>query len=281
MLTTFLAGLAIATKTPADWIWGVTVDDTTDIVGIVDSLSHFSKRPTARVVFDPGAAPSFYSADVAAIHGVADVMGEPVDSEPANSAMTVDQYRARMVTYMDALRSNVDIWEIGNEVNGDWTGASLTVGRKVTAAYQEAKKRGYKTAITLFYSDLYKGTGRDMVLWSLLNLPSPVRSGVDYVFISYYPTSATAAMPNWTGIFGSLSRVFWRAKFGFGELGLATEGGDLSTDKAAKTKLLQNYYGMASPYPPRFVGGYFWWTFVQDAVPKSKTMWTTLSTFIK
>jgi len=260
-------------------LWGVTIDDTTNIVQIVDGLANFPVRTTARVVFDTGMPPSSYKSDLDSIHKVANVMGEPIDSDPHNTKLTVAQYRARMVRYMDAFPSTVDIWEIGNEVNGEWTGSPAIMGQKIAAAYDEAKKRGLKTAITLFYSDSYNGTSRDMALWSTVNVPQYVRDGVDYVLVSHYPTAVLGG-PNWTTVFDSLGGAYGKAKLGFGELGLATESGELSTDNGAKMRLMKRFYSMPSPNPARYIGGYFWWTFAEDAVPRSSGFWKTLAGLI-
>lgn len=279
MLTSLLFGLALRQTPASQWLWGVTVDDTTNIVQIVDALGKMPARTTTRVVFDPGMSPSSYSADVAAIHNVANVMGEPIDSEPYNTKLTVAQYRARMVRFMDGLPSTVDIWEIGNEVNGEWTGAPSIMGQKIAAAYDEAKKRGLKTAVTLFYSDSYAGTTRDMARWSSLYIPRYVREGVDYVLVSHYPTT-TQGGPNWSRVFRDLGVAYRKAKLGFGELGLATPDGNLSTDAVAKQQLIKKFYAMPSPNPTRYIGGYFWWTFAEDAVPRSTATWKTLASVI-
>jgi hypothetical protein len=55
---------------------------------------------------------------------------------------------------------------------------------------------------------------------------------------------------------------------GFGEVGL---------EKPAKDKpaYLRRYYAIR-PDVPRFIGGYFWWFFTQDCVPKTKPLWPIL-----
>jgi hypothetical protein len=195
--------------------------------------------------------------------------------------MTVDEYRLRMSSFMDKMGKYVDIWEVGNEVNGDWTGASKTVAAKVAAGMQEAKSRSRKTAVTLFYDPDFVGTDRDMATWSRKYLSTTVRNGADYLLVSFYPTSATGKHPDWTKIFTELGKVFPNAKLGFGELGLANPDGTLSTNVRNKKALIQRYYTMAAPIPTRYIGGYFWWTFAEDAVPKTKTFWSTFYDVIR
>ena len=38
---------------------------------------------------------------------------------------------------MSRLGTSVDLWEIGNEVNGNWTGRYSTVEAKLTDAYRD------------------------------------------------------------------------------------------------------------------------------------------------
>jgi len=276
VIGTILASLTLTAtaRVSTDWIWGVTLDTVDNPSGIVTALSTLPARATARVVFDPGTTPADYKAALTSIHAVANVMGEPVDSEPHNSSLTVEQYRQRMATFMDGLKGVVDIWEIGNEVNGEWTGNSRTMAAKISAGYAEAKKRGLKTSLTLYYQDSDWGTLRDMAAWGRLYLPADVRGGVDYVFVSFYPTTATGTHPNWAKHFGRLVSLFPRAKFGFGELGLAKADGSLSEDTNGKAALIRRYYGMSAFPTSRFVGGYFWWTFQEDALGATG-LWST------
>ncbi|AIE87817.1 putative transmembrane protein [Fimbriimonas ginsengisoli Gsoil 348] len=259
----------------------MTLDNAWDATPIVTAVTPFWKKVTTRVVFDPGVAPTDYLSTVKKIHLVANVLGEPVDSEPENTSLTVAQYRQRFSTYMTTLGKNVDIWEIGNEVNGEWTGPSATMAQKISGAFQEAKSRQIKTALTLFYSDDSLNTDREMVTWSRKYLSSTVLNGVDYVLVSFYPTTATGSHPNWTKIFTDLAALYPNAKLGFGELGLANEDGTLSTNAAAKKALIQRYYKLADPIKSRFVGGYFWWEFQEDAVPKYKPLWRTFFDLIR
>jgi hypothetical protein len=168
----------------------------------------------------------------------------------------------------------VNIWEIGNEVNGDWTCPSMEMGEKLYGTYCQAQSMHLQTALTLFYSPYFIGTDREMVTWSLTYLSATVRNGVDYVLVSYYPTTI-AGGPHWPAIFKRLGAVFPNAKLGFGELGLANPDGTLSNNQAGKSALIRKMYDAGSFYPGRYIGGYFWWTFAEDAVPQGTGLWRT------
>lgn len=278
-----LAALAVAARFSVESsIWkGITIDSCYEADAVVASLSGLKSRPITRVVLDPGTSPKDYSAAVAKMHTVSDIMGSAVDSAPPNGNLTVEAYRARMSEFMDGLGKDVDVWEIGNEVNGDWTGDSATMGAKIQAGFEEAKARKRPTALTLFYSDYYQGKDREMSAWAMQYLSAAVRNGVDYVLVSFYTDTATGPQPDWEKQFAALGRVFPKAKLGFGELGLRKADFTLSDDEAGKAALIRRYYNMPSPCAKRFIGGYFWWTFRQDAVPKSKPLWSVFQEVIR
>lgn len=286
-----MAGLAIAVltalaahATPAGstsgWMWGVTVDNLDEPAQIADSLRRLPVKPTTRIVFDESSGPAYYKEALAQIHPVGPILGEPIDSA-LTKKVSVDQYRDRMLWYMEELKGLVDIWEIGNEINGDWGGDSPTVAAKVTAAWQEAETRQVPSAITLFYSDHYLGTDREMNAWSKRYLPETVRKGVDYVLVSFYPHRARGVHPQWGFIFRELAKTFPNAKLGFGELGLANADFTLNKDVVANQELIRRYYRMPAPLPDRYIGGYFWWTFRQDAVPYRRKLWNTFAEVMK
>jgi hypothetical protein len=186
-----------------------------------------------------------------------------------------------MADFMDVLGNRVDIWEVGNEANGDWTDDSHRMGEKIAAALEEAKKRRRKAALCLFYSDYYLGTDREMATWAKDNLSPSVRKRLDYVLVSFYPASADGEHPDWKAQFAKLGQVFPKAKLGFGELGLRNADFTLSNDETQKAALIQRYYRMPSPLPGRYVGGYFWWTFRQDAATKESRLWKTFEEAIR
>jgi hypothetical protein len=273
---TALAAHTTPVGTTSGWMWGVTVDNLDEPALIADSLRRLPVKPTTRIVFDESAGPTYYKEALTQIRTAGPIMGEPIDSV-LTKKVTVDQYRDRMKWYMEELKGLVDIWEIGNEVNGDWGGDSPSVAAKITAAWQEAEMRQVPSAITLFYSDHYKGTDRDMDAWSKKYLPESVRQGIDYVLVSFYPHQAKGAHPQWGFIFRELAKTFPNAKLGFGELGLANPDYTLNKDVVANRDLIRRYYRMAPPLKDRYIGGYFWWTFRQDAVPHQRKLWGTFA----
>lgn len=248
-------------------LYGVTVDGVDDMAGVVDALAHLSRIPTVRIVFDEGVAAPHYAAPVAAIRRVAYVMGELVDSSTLRQ-YNVQQMRERTAAYVDTLGEHVDIWEIGNEINGEWTGRTRDVVDKTLAAYDTVKQRGGRTALTLYYNEgCAEQASRTLFDWAGRNLPPRLREGLDYVFISYYEDDCKIAPPDWNAVFDRLGALFPNAVLGFGEVG--------TRHAARKSMQIAHYYGQAIAHP-RFAGGYFWWYFRQDMVPRSRPLWSNI-----
>lgn len=248
-------------------LYGVTVDAVDNVPAVVDALAHLSRTPTVRIVFDEGMDAPHYAGPVAAIRHVAYVMGELVDSSTLKQYTTL-QLRERTAAYLHTLGKNVDVWEIGNEINGEWTGPTRDVVDKTMAAYEVIKAGGGRVALTLYYNEgCAEQPSRTMFGWVERNLPPRLRDGLDYVFISFYEDDCKIAPPDWSAVFGRLGELFPRAMLGFGEVG--------TRHIARKAALIAHYYGLAITHP-RFVGGYFWWYFRQDMVPRSRPLWRSL-----
>lgn len=97
---------------------GVTVTDPWRTSAVVASLAALPRKATARIVFDEFVAASEYGDIPARIHAVANTMGEILDSAYVDQ-YSVAEYKARTQEYLDRFGKDIDIWEIGNEVNGE------------------------------------------------------------------------------------------------------------------------------------------------------------------
>ncbi len=261
-------------------IYGVTLDDITNVSGIINSLSAIVHMPTARIVFDAANGPDYYLAPIQQIHPHSYVMGQILDStDMAN--ISVASFQSRAQSYVNLLGSNVDIWEIGNEINGSWVGSdTAATGDKVRAAYDVVHQAKGATALTFFWegnptdaNNCVDGPGYDMFGWIQNFLANPandrVRLGLDYVFISWYPQQCNNIKPDWPTIFNKLNAIFPNAKVGFGEVGTANP----QNGSQYEINLLNEFYPMAShvSLPPNYVGGYFWWYFYEEMIPTTRT----------
>ncbi len=209
-----------------------------------------------------------YAEQVKQLHAVSDVMGELVDSSDV-AALPLDAYAQRANDYIGALGDDVDIWEIGNEINGDsWLGPTSEVVPKMTAAFNAAKAKNKTTALTLYYNqDCWEQPDHEMFTWAEANVPVDMKTSLDYVLVSFYEDDCNGIQPDWPVVFQKVGEMFPNSKIGFGECGTVVAG--------QKAAYVDRYYRMKVDHP-RYVGGYFWWYFAEDMVPSSQPLWHTL-----
>jgi hypothetical protein len=262
----------VATALPsagARWtLLGATTDDpNTGTAAQIDALAALPRRIALRVVLDQGTPPADYVDAVRKLAAVADVMALPLDSSDM-AKLDAAQAGARARSYLQAFGDAAPIWEVGNEVNGDWVGAG-PVG-KVEAMFDAAKAYGKKTALTFYYENPAT-PGHDMLPWIDANIPAGdrLRTGVDYVLVSYYEDQNAGHQLSQTEIdtiFSGLALRFPNAKVGFGEFGW---GGKVPADAATRAALITRFHGYTSS-APAFVGGGFYWHFRQTMTPKTQ-----------
>ena len=265
---------SFATVTDTNRVYGLTLDGVGGLSKIMLSLSGLCKKPTTRIVFDEWVAAAYYQNPVNQIHNVSFIMGEILDSYYM-SQYDLQQYTERTQNYLDTLGDNVDIWEIGNEINGEWcdsTGNAGNVMAKINAAYQIIKSNNKKTAITLYYNkNCWSNPQNEMFRWVNNNISQTLRNGLDYVWVSYYEDDCNGYQPNWQRVFDSLRTYFPNSKLGMGECG---------TNVPEKKAPYINKYYKLNVTTPNFVGGYFWWYYKQDCVPQTDTLWTVFNNAI-
>lgn len=256
------------------------------------------------------------------------------DSDPSwpDGYGNYERWTRRLVEKMGGL---VDIWEVGNEVNGEWYGWKDKKYKKSDERddRQDSKMRDKRetmrnrikhelslalkavrdvrpealTAMTLLYNadqDNNKCTEFSeykMNDWAGIYLTPEVRSNVDFVLLSYYENPQDCAEvtrdPNklWD-VLVSLRKLFTGEEtvFGFGEISYkATCYRDKENEIEDKERInnrtcqqgqreyVERYYQpldrqlsalVKTKTPPsdvkaiKFVGGYFYWYFLQDMI---------------
>jgi hypothetical protein len=141
---------AIAMPVPSP-IHGLTLDSVSSLPAILTSIGKMNAEITTRVVFDEKVQPDYYLAPLKQISTVSNVMGELLDSFYVKT-YSVAGYVQRAKDYTALLGGVVDIWEIGNEANGEWLGATPDVVAKISGAYDVVKSQGLTTELTLYYN---------------------------------------------------------------------------------------------------------------------------------
>lgn len=253
-------------------IYGVTIDDISGINATVTALANHSKKMTARIVFDEWVPAADYITAVRKIDSVSYTMGEILDSYYMN-AYSVKQFKDRVDEYQASLSDKIDIWEVGNEINGEWLGHSDSVMAKVKYALIRSKKNGLKTAVTLYYNhDCWEKPENEMFRWIHENFDYKFRRLPDYVFVSYYEDDCNNYQPNWQSVFDSLRVLFPNSKLGIGECG--------TTNVLKKAEFITRYYSM-NINTRGYIGGYFWWYYKKDCVPwLTKPLWLVLNNLL-
>lgn len=285
-----LSLLALVLSLPASagssnpaWIWGVTTDDpTVHTAQQVEALRSFPRRVMVRTVFDKENDADSYAASVRGMAAVADVMGLPVDSSDM-AAMDVAAVRARIASYLRVLGSTVKVWEVGNEINGEWLGSQVMA--KVEAMYDAVKSAGKPAALTLYYESPPPAE-HDMLPWVDANIPvgHRMRQGLDYVLVSYYEDQNGGhrlSQPEVDHIFKALANRFPNAKLGFAEFGWGGARSNIPADEAQRAALIRRFYSYQVPSLPQYVGGFFYWHFRQTMAPRSQRDWSVLSDMMK
>ncbi|MGW2402722.1 hypothetical protein ACWCYY_39885 [Kitasatospora sp. NPDC001664] len=278
------AEVPVTTAPPArtlpDTLYGVTLDDISRLPQLTASLRDLPQRPTARIVFDPGTAPADYAGAVAALRPVGYLMGLPMDST-AVAGTSLTEHHDRTAALLSAFGGQIDLWEVGNEVNGGWLGPAEQVSAKVTDAYRQVVAAGGRTALTLYYNPgCAEDPGHEMLPWARANLPRELRDGLDVLLVSYYEDDCNGYRPplaEWNAVFTELAGLFPHARVGFGEIGLA----DRQATEEQKAEQLTHYYTLPVT-APRYLGGHFWWYYAEDMLPypPANSLWAALATAI-
>jgi hypothetical protein len=281
----------------------VTLDDVSNVNAALSAFKLLGRVPTARIVLDTGEPASYYLAPIQTLRPSAYIMGELVDSSYMTS-YTASSVQAWTESYTKTLNAVVDIWEVGNEVNGNWLSQESNgadVLPKIEAMYDVVAASGAATAITFFYEGepadknnciATDHGGNDMFTWIndqfSLNLPpaqrpletEKIRVNLKYALISWYPDQCQGETPNWPQVYTKLAGIFPNAKVGFGELGTANP----ENGSSFETNEIDQYYLMASVttgLPPSYIGGYFWWYFAEEMLPWPGSLGNTLKAAIQ
>jgi len=283
-------------------IHGVTVDDKNDIrdaaflAKLLISLQHLSVKPTVRIVYSPGKKNRYFPASsymdaTRQIKGAGYVFGQPVDSFYMR-CFTPAEHMDRFKDYVNALGTLVDIWEVGNEINGEWLfgdtkrcspkasvhyTSQADVVTKMFDAYDYLKSQGKVTALTLYYNTpCARPAANEMFSWADANIPARMKTGLDYLLVSYYEVDCDGRKPDWQQVFSQLAAMFPNSKLGFSEFGWS----DKKKSNVIIKDLVERYYAI-HPSVWNWVGGGFYWEFAIDMVPydpDSSSLWTAINT---
>jgi hypothetical protein len=266
-----LRSAAGAPAPPSTPLFGVTVNEVRRVQETAAELRALPERATVRVYLDEREAVSYYEAPVAELAGAGAVMGELLDSSEER-AVSVAAFQAHVESELSALAGSVAIWEVGNEVNGNWTGPYETVEAKLAESYEDVAATGLPSALTLYANNFgpeHCGDGEAELTplqFSERYVPASVAQGLSYVLLSYYPTQCGGREPSSAEVRAYLERLhalYPNAALGFGEVGLPHPA---SRHTLAEARQIMRWAYSLAPGLPYYVGGYFWWYAAEDAL---------------
>ncbi|WP_436415169.1 hypothetical protein [Petrimonas sp.] len=263
-------------------LYGITVDDSwygqEKLTQIVDAIEAMPVKPTVRIVMNNKIAPKDYIPTFKAIHRVAYVLAQPVDSYYMKGYATVEDYRKRFQDSYEYLAGYVDMWEVANEINGEgWLGGDRQFNAdKMYAAYKFIRGKGGKTVVVSYEIEPF-GQEMSMQDWLQKYVPDDMKKNLDYLMVSYYEDDNNGYQPNWKNVFENLQKMFPNSKLAIGECGNTAK----TATTESKVKMARHYYSMPK-ITDHYVGGYFWWTWVQDCVPhQDNVVWEEINTHMK
>jgi hypothetical protein len=262
---------AVSGKVPARAapVYGVTIDDISHPSALLAALRALPVRwPTTRVVFDVGEPAAAYASVTRRIARVGPVMGDLLDSSE-ETAIPAAAMRRRAIAYVRALRRTVSIWEVGNEVNGSWTGPVTAVVAKLAAADAVVTSAGAPAALTLYANEFgpdHCGDGageRTPLQFAPVRVEgdraeSAVRAAV---LLTDPVRRARAVIRRDHGSDAPPARALLKRP-------ARLRRGRLSAARLAAARALQIMrwaYGLQIDLP-YYIGGYFWWYGAEDAL---------------
>jgi hypothetical protein len=144
-------------------------------------------------------------------------------------------------------------------------------------AYDYLKSQGKVTALTLYYNTpCRRPAANEMFAWANANIPGRMKTGLDYLLVSYYEVDCRGYRPDWRQVFSRLATMFPNSKLGISEFGWSNK----RTSNSIIQDLVQRYYAI-HPSVANWVGGGFYWEFAIDMVPydpASGSLWNTINT---
>lgn len=286
-------------------LWGITcqyTDDNTSTVfvdSLISSLDNLPCQTSTRVLFqldgnNPTTPnPNDYDSLVSRLNNVTRIMGCLMDSgEWDQDVFSKNDIIYRLSSYLNnqSLYNTVDIWEVGNEVNGSWVYNEMpdkvmeildTLLKQVKNAYISNDEK--KTAITLYFypsidcvEPVENPENYMMLKWAtdFVNLYPDVVNNVDYVFISYYrldnlECSDVSEGWFWNTQIDSLTKLFPNSLIGFGEIGWPDGDENEEPTTTEKVNIVNTYYQYAPPnmspnYP--WTHACFYWNYEDDCL---------------
>ena len=249
---------ALSAQAPQDAVIGVTFTRVPTSAEIAAALAPSGpgggrRKVSARLVIgDPNDAEEMtgWRNTVEALHAQGGQALVQICDSHDLAALTDSAWDTRVDTLIKAL-PNVDAWEIGNEIGGDWLGTG-PVAKAQRAAKAVRERTSATTVLTLYYQLGQADPTYSLFSYAVRELPASIRELIDVVGLSVYPQLhplGTAA----DRVLSTLEAVFSSSRIAVTELGYG--GADLdagpwwfgsaSDPVAARTAVAEHVTGAA------------------------------------
>ena len=268
-----------------EW-WGVTVDRVSEYATVVDSIANLVEnaagRARVRIVFDEGVAATNYDTIVAAAQAAGlEVVGEILDSY-AMSLYSLPAFQARVQEYVDHFPT-IDVWEIGNEVNGEWLGPDVAAKIAWAADYVKTQDPGDTTMLTFYWQmGTAAGAATSLFQWIDDHVDASLRADVDVVALSAWIGDAPLGVAH-DEVFERLHALFPAQRIVMGELGYWSPGttkawwwrSETDPTGAVRRAVAEQMYlaNLSFDYAD---GGVFWWYYF-DEMRDRGALWQTVN----
>jgi hypothetical protein len=254
---------------------GVTFEDIKHYQAELDNLwNQVGELGVVRFVFSNHKNPSYWADAVNYAHNKGlKILGQPVDSS-ADAALTKSQYIALFKKFVNAFSAQVDFWEIGNEVSGEWL--SQDIDQRIAECASWAKhSKGVATELCVFWQistyDYGAHPGHDLFSWISDKISAAVKEDIDILTLSVYPEMAPFGGYAMDLVMQRLRTEFPAQKLALGELGYWINGqrhywnySQSDPMGEAKHKVAETYYNGIFDFT-QSVGFVGWWCFSRSS----------------
>ena len=265
--------------------WGFTIEDpeAPTVAATLRAGRDVTARPdvaAVRLVFDAAEGPERFASVVDMAHALGlTVVGQLLDST-AMADVSPAQWQDRVRRYVAGLPS-VDVWEIGNEVNGNWLGSGVAQKVAYAAAWVKAHSRA-RTLVTLYWQLGEDDAEHSVFTWAAHNLDAATLTRVDELGLSVYPENAPLGA-GFDRVLRTLHATYPAQALSVTELGYGSADLDRRwwwgspTDwTGAGRRAVADLYGRAVLGYPYSGGGTYWWYFQTEGAAGSP-LWKTLA----
>ncbi len=283
-------GIQYAQRHPSQQFWwGVTIDRIDDYENVLNSVSDLIENSATdgwiRIVFDEFISPDYYDGIVSyAQKKNLHIMGEILDSS-CMRLYSLEDFKSRVREYVNHF-PDIEAWEIGNEINGEWLGENVVAKIEYAADYIKKVRLDAIIVLTLYWQFGTEDIPHSVFQWIKNNLKPELINKIDVIALSIYVMNSPLGMA-FDEVFQMLHKYFPEKKIMIGEMDYwYVEGEDIwwwhsNTEPVStvRKKFCKQMYASALGYPFSLLGG-FWWYYNLEMYPPND-LWRTLNELYK